>query len=228
MTRFFTSALFFLCFFTSTAFGQFSRTGLELSVKGGGNYHTYYGSQADLSKGKFGFLGGLGMTLRFANRFGIGVEALYVQKGGQGSVTNPETHQQFTWQEKAGYLDVPVTIQFMGGNIDHTRHKFYLGGGISKLLTTSYEGDGFNGTDKGGLRDLDAIVVCGGGWSFVFDWGLLDFDVRATLGLRGVYNDVTNRVYDPNNPNRNTYEMQMNNASVQLTIGYTLPIDMGR
>lgn len=159
---------------------------------------------------RLGFIGGASLAYRFADRWSIQADALYVQKGGkQNSDQEPEDIPDELFLE---YLEVPLLLKFALGT-GSTRPELFAGPSVAFELGCTYDvfPDGSSNpvscADAGlQTRSIDVGIAFGGDLEIPLGSGHFVIDARGIVGL-GSFDDSED-------------ELDFRNRILALMVGY--------
>lgn len=88
-----------------------NRDKLQLGIKGGLNFSNIYDSEGEEfdAEGKFGFVGGLFLTIPIGKYLGVQPEVLYSQKGYKS--TGSFLGTSYEMKRTTNFIDVPILLQ---------------------------------------------------------------------------------------------------------------------
>jgi hypothetical protein len=178
-----------------------------------------------LNVGKFGFTGGGYASLRFARWFGVQVEALYTQKGGEGyfsaTVESAEdgriklNNNDLTM--KLDYIEVPILANFSLFRVESATINFlfgpYVAQNIYAKITTEGQVDQEAYTTSFDIAE--SVKKTDFGWVFAYAVNLkrghnaIMMEFRYTFGTDTV---VESDTYD--------YDLKMRTFSVLMSFGF--------
>ncbi len=161
---------------------------VSLGVVAGANVADQAGQDVFAPHDRIGFIGGASGTFRFASRWAIQVDGLFVQKGGrENNDVDPE--DPFDDELSLEYIEFPILLKFSfteGG----TRPEVFVGPSFAYELSCNYDTfpDGSSepvDCSEAGLetRSLDVGVAFGADVEISLGSGHLVIDARGIVGL---------------------------------------------
>jgi len=185
---------------TNEPYAMDSRDELSVGIKAGTNYSNVYSESGDgyVADGKFGFAGGVFVSIPLSQLIGIQPELMFSQKGFKTEGTF------FDGKITTNYLDLPIHLQ-----IKPTENISLLAGPqFSYLLSTKYELNGFSTIDEENMDDNNNRATLG--ISAGIDFTVQNFLISA----RGSWD--LSKV----NKDNSTSDMNYKNQLFQVTLGY--------
>lgn len=189
---------------SSKPYNMDARDELKVGIKAGMNYSNVYSENSDkfVADGKFGFAGGVFVSIPLTQLIGIQPELMYSQKGFKSETKILGT----SYEGKAtfSYLDLPIHLQ-----IKPTENISILAGPqFSYLLSSKYEFGNFSSTQNSDLEDENnrATVGISAGIDFTVENFLIS--ARGSWDLSKMNKDNT------------TSDINYKNQLFQVTLGY--------
>ncbi len=182
------------------------RDKLMFGIRAGANYSNVYDAQGEEfhNDAKFGFAGGLFISIPIGTYLGIQPEILYSQKGFHAS--GKILGNKYDFKRVTNYIDVPIFISFKPSQYI----SILVGPQYSYLMS---QNDAFE-TGKTNIAQITEIKNDNIRKNTLSLSGGFDVNVRhLLLGLKGSW-DLTN-----NNGNGTSYTPRYKNSCLQATIG---------
>lgn len=159
------------------------------------------------SKFKMGFAFGLMAEFPLGESgFAIQPEVLYVMKGGKADIPELEAEGfDVTLKMKQDYVEIPVLIKYNVPTEGTIAPSFFAGPVVAFNVSSKIEFDGIPAEyadevpdgDIENNKSVDFAVSLGGGVGMaVGETGRLTFDLRYTLGLTEIFDDVAEADYE--------------------------------
>lgn len=174
------------------ATGAFALTGLHAGVKGGVNIGDITGDDADGVDTRNGFMGGAFIGGGINGQFGILLEGLYVQKGGEGSFVAPGEDHAHDSVITLDYIEFPLlfTAKFPAGE------KFAFNVFAGPTFGFSLGGD-LEDKEHGETMGLDDYITSfefgaafGAGVEYLLSSFSIVLDARYGLGATNTFEDI--------------------------------------
>jgi hypothetical protein len=182
------AAVTILALFASPDSASAQEMPVSLGVLAGANVADQAGQDVFAPQDIIGFVGGFSGTLRFADRWAVQLDGLYVEKGGQENIEG-DPDDSFDDRLSLRYLEFPVLVKFAltrGG----TRPELFVGPSFAFELSCTYDafpGGTSNPADcsEAGLqtRSLDIGIAFGADVEIPLGSGHLVIDGRGVVGL---------------------------------------------
>jgi len=185
------------------------------------------------SKFKMGFAFGLTAEMPLGEGgFAIQPEVLYVMKGGKGDMTIEG--YDITAEIKQDYVEIPVLFKYNLQTEGSVAPSFFAGPVVAFNVASKVEWDGIPAEapedevppdgDIENNKSVDFGVTFGGGVGMaVGETGKLTFDLRYTLGLTEIFDDVSPDEYTENGvfmTDDNDAGLAFKNSDIRLMVGF--------
>lgn len=182
------AALTILVFLGTASSGPAQEVPVSLGVLAGANVADQAGQDVFAPHDIVGFMGGFSSTLRFADRWAVQLDALYVMKGGREN-NDLDPDDAFDDRLSLEYLEFPLLVKFAltsGG----TRPELFVGPSFAYELGCTYDVFPDGASDpvdcrEAGLqtRSLDIGIAFGADVEIPLGSGHLVVDGRGVVGL---------------------------------------------
>jgi len=182
------AAVTIFALFASAYSASAQETAVSLGVLAGASVADQAGQDVFAPHDITAFTGGLSGTLRFAERWAVQLDGLYVEKGGREN-NDQDPDDSFDDRLSLRYLEFPVLVKFAltkGG----TRPEIFVGPSFAYELDCTYDvfpGGVSNPVDcsEAGLqtRSLDIGIAFGADVEIPLGSGHLVIDGRGVVGL---------------------------------------------
>ncbi len=194
---------------------------IKFGIKGGLDMANLTGDDVEDTDMKLGFGGGLFAQFSFENMpIVIQPEVMYVMKGAKDS-------EDGDYKIKLDYIEIPVLVKYnipMEGNMTPC---IFAGPAFGINMSAKVD-DGDDSYDIYNKKSMDIGLAFGAGLDMAMGQGKLTFDVRYTLGLTKVLDDVeqdesvpVDEVAFVGDLDGTTYSApDVKNANISFFIGY--------
>jgi hypothetical protein len=187
------------------------------------------------SKFKFGMAFGLMAELPLGESgFAIQPEVLYVMKGGKAGFPEGEAEgYDITMKVKMDYVEVPVLIKYNFPTQGTISPNLFAGPVVAFNVAAKVESEGypveagedFPSEDIENKKSVDFGIAFGGGLGLaVGETGKLTFDVRYTLGLADLFDDISESEYDEDKVyfanEKDGSALAFKNSDIRLMVGF--------
>ena len=206
-----TLAALMMLFVTAGAQAQVS-----LGIRGGANFSSFSGDDAEDAETKTGLLGGVFLQFSPSSLITIQPEALYTQMGASFNEAGDE------FEIASTYVQIPVLARVnFGGEAGGLRPHFLLGPSVSFKVGCDYtDGEEDISCDNEALQAIgipdvkstDFGLVFGAGVGFGMGTGELSIDGRLYQGLSKVFESFEGE------------EVDVKNEAWQVTAGFAFPL----
>jgi len=190
------AAVVFFALFVSPSSGRAQEGPVSFGVLAGANVADQTGEDVFTPHDRFGFIGGVSGAYRFASRWSIQLDGLFVQKGGKENNDNDpgDLDDELALQ----YLEFPVLLKFSFTEAG-TRPELFVGPSLALELGCTYDAfpdgtsDPVDCTDYGlQTRSLDVGITFGADVEIPLGSGYFVIDGRGVVGLSSVDDSEAN------------------------------------
>jgi len=162
--------------------------------------------------------------------FAIQPEVLYVMKGSSADLS--VEGYDITIDLKQDYVEIPVLFKYSIPTEGSVAPSFFAGPVVAFNVASKIEWDGIPAEEAGEVpegdvennKSVDFGVTFGGGLGLaVGESGRLTFDLRYTLGMTEIFDDVAENDYEENKiymTDDNDAGLKFKNSDIRLMVGF--------
>lgn len=173
---------------------------VSLGVVAGANVADQAGEDVFAPHDRIGFIGGVSGSFRFASRWAIQLDGLYVQKGGREN-NDMDPEDAFDDELSLEYIEFPLLLKFAFTE-EGTRPEIFVGPSFAYELSCTYDtfpegvSDPVECAEEGlQTRSLDVGIAFGADVEIPLGSGHLVIDGRGIVGLNSFDDSEANLDY---------------------------------
>ena len=160
--------------------------------------------KGELGDMKLGFVGGGYATMHLNKQFGLRLEALYIQKGGEGTVEGEDGGVPYTadWTATLDYFEIPLLAVFSIPAGTSGIFDIFAGPAVGFNVTAKEKYESASGSEEADIEDVtgtDFGGVLGVGFTLALDSMNLFADARWEMGFTNIIDvedaDVKNNAF---------------------------------